>query len=701
MFTAVKHFSPEIVTVTQYEKPVLKVLFPKLAIFKGSQARSFQINRDWPVKRFILQILKTFNIKNWQRFYLETPKGFQFDPDQTFGDLGFGSVFPGLQVNLKRRPLKKKGTASPTKSTPKSSRLEDSVTSRSSSNSLLKSIASSTSKTASTSGPDSPSRSSSSARRLGGDVPRSPASTSSASSKSSTTRRRKSDRRPDGDTAQSSDSPAQSPEASHASKDDSSSPKRRTKSAPDRSKRASIAITGSLHLIDGKIKESSSKKSSSSKDKAAKDKVELKDRSASGSRDKKSSTSRREKDSKGSKDSKERTHRAEKDKPSTKDAAAAAPASPESPRAAEPEARRDLPPAASKVDLRGSALVIKKKATKSPSTAPASATTPKPAEKSAAGAAVAKKKKKGIKKSAKHPILFILPKDFKRRLQRVTLSPNLTLSTVATMICQKLATPAAGYSEANVLFRPLLSDATLHPSAPFSAYGFGRKFKKWEVELLPTAPEAVAALLKETYAPHFGWVNIQEALPPLSLAEAKKIILKLDRQLFAKSDSVASKHLQNLEKEFTAAKNELASLKKQAESFRKDRDRYRKERDEVKTTLNKIIESSKTGTGDTPREVVATIQLEAEIKRLNSIIADMTNDSFQMSSETNGMRKKLEDAEEAHKVAMFKMRMEYADQLEKLEEQIEYLLGRNEWIAEGSLASRCFDGFILMPCFAV
>eukprot|EP01122_Echinamoeba_exundans_P003756 TRINITY_DN13821_c0_g1_i1.p1 TRINITY_DN13821_c0_g1~~TRINITY_DN13821_c0_g1_i1.p1 ORF type:complete len:1054 (+),score=267.69 TRINITY_DN13821_c0_g1_i1:64-3225(+) len=670
IFTAIRHFSPEISTVVQYDKPILKVVFPKLAIFKGTPPKTYKIDRSWPVKRFILQILKTFNLKNWQRYYLETAKGYQFENDQTFGALGFGSVFPGLQVSLKRRPLKKKPAAasSPAKVVKKA----DDASSKSSSSSRS-SLPTTPNKPSSKDSVEA-SPSSRSSRRSVVDDSKSP-----SRSPSSSTSRRRSERRPGDESSRGSGK-----ESSRDSAENSRSP-----TSSRSSKRASIAITSPLKF-DEMLKDDSvrtERQSSRHKEKSAE-----KDSSRDKSRDKSKDKERSSKD-KEERDKSSRSH-SRRDAKSPEDATLRSRSRKDAMKPDEPTRKpSEVTPLQLVKPLAGSGLVIKKKKSAASSTAntkatPSTANTkaaPIPKEKklqtvgASSPATGAKKKKKSA--SVKYPILFLLPKDFKHRLQRVTLSPGLSIHTVANMLCERLAPKDAGVSFSNVVLKPLLVPEPLHPSANFSSYGLGKRFPKWELQLVKTDAETVSKLSKEPYAPHFAWVNMPESLPQLALPEAKSLLVKLDRQLFAKSDAVSTSRLKNAEKELTSATKELTSLKKYVADVKKDRDRYRKERDEARSTLNKIIESSKSSDKN-QAQVVATIQLEAEIKRLNGIIAEMTNDQFAAVSESQSLRQKLEEADEAHKIALFRMRMDYADQLEKLEEQIEYLLGRNEWIAE-------------------
>jgi hypothetical protein len=483
------------------------------------------------------------------------------------------------------------------------------------------------------------------------------------------TARRRSDRRAEDDKSARGEGKDSSRDLAEKSRSPSSS----------RSKRASIAISSPLKL-----------------DEFSKEDVPRTDRQSSRHREKSS-----DKDTLRDKDKskeKEKSHRDEKDKSrshSRRDAKSPDNTTSRSRRqtdAPKPDEPSRKPSEVTNLKivkpLAGSGLVITKKKAAAPASTNKPASAPAPKDKKTLNAvptaADGAKKKKKKSASVKFPVLFLLPKDFKHRLQRVTLSPGLSIQTVATMLCERLAPKEAGVSSNTVLLKPLLVPDPLHPSAHFSSYGLGKRFPKWELQLVKADAESVSKLSKDSYAPHFGWVNMPESLPQLALSEAKSVIVKLDRQLFAKSDAVSTSRLKNSEKELASTAKELSSLKKYVADVKKDRDRYRKERDEARATLNKIIESSKSSDKN-HSQVVATIQLEAEIKRLNAIIGEMTNDQFAAVSEAQSLRQKLEESDEAHKVAIFRMRMEYADQLEKLEEQIEYLLGRNEWIAEGSL----------------
>jgi hypothetical protein len=184
----------------------------------------------------------------------------------------------------------------------------------------------------------------------------------------------------------------------------------------------------------------------------------------------------------------------------------------------------------------------------------------------------------GAPAGSEFPILVVFgdPK-FTSKAQRVALSATTRIDTVISKLCeaQKVKHPSKFVIQT-------LDGVSLQSNFTLEMYGLGKRFKKWELKLVPAKEIDSSTLNTVPEGVKYAWVGVDDTI---SLLEAKDIIRKLDWALartstsakqsllemqdqlrkIVKKNSKIQKKLDRREKELKTQATELASVKAAAE----------------------------------------------------------------------------------------------------------------------------------------
>lgn len=131
---------------------------------------------------------------------------------------------------------------------------------------------------------------------------------------------------------------------------------------------------------------------------------------------------------------------------------------------------------------------------------------------------------------AEFPILVVFGDEkFTSKAQRVALSPSTRIDTVITKLCeaQKVKHPSKFVLQT-------LDGVSLQSNFNLETYGLGKRFKKWELKLVPSKDVDASKVEVVPDGVKYAWVAVDDTL---SLLESKEIVRKLDWALARTSTS--------------------------------------------------------------------------------------------------------------------------------------------------------------------